>query len=323
MIGYITGSAYKRTWHRWLWRLFVLLPASPVILILIMRWVDPLTSSFIMQRQLSLLMEGSPEQVKHEWVDAENITPHMKLAVVAAEDQKFPTHFGFDVEAIEKAMEHNKKKKKIRGASTISQQVAKNLFLWPSRSLLRKGLEAYLTAWIEICWPKQRILEVYLNIAQFDDNVFGVASASEQLFKTTPAALSTYQSALLAAVLPNPVRYRAEKPSPFVQRRANWIQGQMSGLGLAYLETGVVPVRMRKAIETPEPDVPAEEPVEEPLDVAPDAEATNNEAPAELPDGGISNETIEPSPADAPVAIPAESDATSMDSTNIESQPAQ
>jgi monofunctional biosynthetic peptidoglycan transglycosylase len=156
----------------------------------------------------------------------ERISPHAAVAVLASEDQRFPQHAGFDLESIADAVEERSRGGRLRGASTISQQVAKNLFLWPGRSWLRKGLEAWLTVWIEALWPKPRILEVYLNVAQFGPCTFGVGAASRRFFGKEPAHLTLAEASLLAAVLPNPVRRRVEAPSPGVRRRAAWIARQ-------------------------------------------------------------------------------------------------
>ncbi len=187
--------------------------------ILVLRFVDPPTSAFMWQS------ERRP--VRYTWVDWQRIASPAKLAVVASEDQRFAAHAGFDVESIRDAFSEHARGGRRRGASTISQQVAKNLFLWPHKSFLRKLLEAWLTAWIELCWPKQRILEVYLNVAQFGDTVFGVEAASRQFFGKPAAALTPRESALLAAVLPNPRRLHAERPSEYVLSRADWILDQM------------------------------------------------------------------------------------------------
>ena len=219
-----------------IWRIPAVLLLGPVLIIFLLRWIDPPTSAFILQDQFEVLMSQSGAKVEHQWVDLKQISRKVQLAVIAAEDQKFPQHFGFDVAAIEDALDHNTKSKSTRGASTISQQVAKNLFLSSSRNWLRKGLEAYLTLWIEMLWPKERILEVYLNIAQFNDHLFGVGVASQQLFGTQAAKLSGYQAALLAAVLPNPSRYSAKRPTFYVSQRAAWIQQQMRQLGDDYLD---------------------------------------------------------------------------------------
>ncbi len=154
----------------------------------------------------------------------------MPLAVVAAEDQRFPLHRGFDLVEIKNALAERDGTGRLRGASTISQQVAKNLFLWSGRSWVRKGLEVYITALIELTWPKRRILEVYLNIAQFGDRIFGVGAASERFFLKPPSALTPREAALLAAVLPNPVRMRVDRPSAYVRKRAAWINQQASQL---------------------------------------------------------------------------------------------
>ena len=267
---------------KWLWLapllLTLVLMLLPVVLIASMRWIDPISSMFMQLQHYTLRQEKRDANIAYHWVDAENITPKMMLAVVAAEDQKFPNHFGFDLEAIEKAMAHNRGNKKVRGASTISQQVAKNLFLWPSRSWLRKGMEVYYTSLIELFWSKQRIVEVYVNIAQFDDNVFGVGAASAKFFKKSPAKLTLAETALLAAVLPSPARYHAQNPSAFVMRRANWIQQQMVGLGDDYIATGVVAVgNYQRRVTTPD-QLPAEI-IDEPIDNTLDAEAVTDEVP--------------------------------------------
>ena len=151
--------------------------------------------------------------------------------MVASEDQKFPEHSGFDVEAIEKAYALNQHNHKVRGASTISQQVAKNLFLWPGRSYFRKGLEACFTVLIERLWPKRRILEIYLNVAEFGVGTYGAEAAAERFFHKPAARLTRADAAVLAAVLPNPEHFSAAAPSRYVQQRREWILGQMQALG--------------------------------------------------------------------------------------------
>src|SRR5262249_11532172 len=148
----------------------------------------------------------------------DKIAPEAPLALIASEDQKFPTHHGFDVQAIQDAMEDADEGERLRGASTITQQTAKNLFLWGGRSFVRKGLEAYFTVLLELEWPKRRILEVYMNIAEFGDGVYGVGAAANRFFRKTPAQLSGSEAALLASVLPNPKKLHAERPSPYVLR---------------------------------------------------------------------------------------------------------
>jgi monofunctional biosynthetic peptidoglycan transglycosylase len=155
----------------------------------------------------------------------------LRLAVVAAEDQNFPHHWGFDLESIMDALQKKGKKRRLRGASTITQQVARNLFLWPGRSYVRKGLEAYFTVLLELLWPKRRILEVYLNVVEFGDGTHGVSTASRTFFGKRPAELSHQEAALLAAVLPNPIRLDARRPSAYVQERVRWIEEQVAHLG--------------------------------------------------------------------------------------------
>ena len=184
----------------------------------------------------SLLAEQKRPPLRQKWVKWAAISPNLPLAVVAAEDQKFPEHRGFDLESISEAMERNAKGGRIRGASTISQQVAKNLFLWPGRSYLRKGLEAGFTGLLELLWPKRRILEVYVNIAEFGEGVYGAQAAAETYFRKSPARLSAGEAALLAAVLPNPKRLRVARPSAYVRERQEWILGQMGQLGASYLK---------------------------------------------------------------------------------------
>ncbi|EPY8426049.1 monofunctional biosynthetic peptidoglycan transglycosylase [Citrobacter youngae] len=190
-------------------------------------------SAVMIERQLGAWIQGNFGYVAHsDWVSMDEISPWMGLAVIAAEDQKFPEHWGFDVSAIEKALAHNERNEnRIRGASTLSQQTAKNLFLWDGRSWVRKGLEAGLTLGIETVWSKKRILTVYLNIAEFGDGVFGVEAASQRYFHKPASRLSPSEAALLAAVLPNPLRFKASAPSGYVRSRQAWIMRQMRQLG--------------------------------------------------------------------------------------------
>jgi monofunctional biosynthetic peptidoglycan transglycosylase len=207
-----------------------------VALILLLRFLPPPTSAFMLTRQVERLLDSTPgPAVMYEWTSREAIPRHMALAVVAVEDQNFPHHFGFDVDAIARAMEHNDKGRSVRGASTISQQVAKNLFLWSGRTYVRKGLEAGLTVLIELLWPKQRILEVYLNIAEFGDGTYGVGAAARRFYGKSPAELTTREAALLASVLPNPRRFSAQRPSSSLRQKARWVQAQMRQLGPGHI----------------------------------------------------------------------------------------
>lgn len=190
-------------------------------------------SAVMIERQVSAWFTGDFSYVAHsDWVSMDEISPFMGLAVIAAEDQKFPEHWGFDVAAIEKALAHNERhENRVRGASTLSQQTAKNLFLWDGRSWVRKGLEAGLTLGVETVWSKKRILTVYLNIAEFGDGVFGVEAASQRYFNKPASRLSMSEAALLAAVLPNPIKFKASVPSGYVRSRQAWIMRQMRQLG--------------------------------------------------------------------------------------------
>ena len=190
-------------------------------------------SAVMLERQLGAWLSGDFHYVAHsDWVGMDEISPWMGLAAIAAEDQKFPEHWGFDVSAIEKALAHNERQEnRVRGASTLSQQTAKNLFLWDGRSWLRKGLEAGLTVGIETVWSKKRILTVYLNIAEFGEGTFGVEAASRRYFHKPASKLTASEAALLAAVLPNPIRFRADAPSGYVRSRQAWILRQMRQLG--------------------------------------------------------------------------------------------
>ena len=202
------------------------------------RWIDPPWSTVMLQR---LADEGGPQH--QHWVPLDAIDLELALAVVAAEDQRFPQHWGFDTHEIVTSIENHLDGKPLRGASTISQQVARNLFLWQGRSWLRKGLEVWFTGLIEALWSKYRILEIYLNFAEMGERTFGVGAASERFFGRPPDELGRQRAALLAAVLPNPRLMRVEKPSDYVRQRRDWIVGQMRNLGgTAYLD-GVLAAR--------------------------------------------------------------------------------
>jgi monofunctional biosynthetic peptidoglycan transglycosylase len=215
-----------------LFKIVMILFLLTTLPVLFFRWVEPPFSSFMLQNRFKAWRNNDRHyQLKYQWVDRENISPNLMLAVIAAEDQKFPDHMGFDFESIGRAIKERINGTNNRGASTITQQVAKNLFLWPGRSFLRKGIEAYFALLIEFFWGKTRILEVYVNIAQFGKGVFGVAEASRIFYGKSPKMLSPYESALLAAVLPGPSRFRVDQPSVFVRKRALWILKQMHQLG--------------------------------------------------------------------------------------------
>jgi monofunctional biosynthetic peptidoglycan transglycosylase len=216
--------------------------AGSIVLTLLLRFIPPVTSGLMMERRAASLFSSEPYQRHYNWVPLKSIAPVMGVAVVAAEDQLFAEHFGFDWKAIEKAISYNQKQRlkkhgKTRGASTISQQTAKNLFLWDGRNWLRKGLETYFTVLIECLWSKERILETYLNIVEFGDGVYGVDAAAQVFFHKPAARLSASEAALLAAVLPNPHVYQVEKPSSYIRGRQQWILANMRRLGgAAYID---------------------------------------------------------------------------------------
>jgi len=211
-------------------KILVVLFVLSLLQVLLLKWIDPFTSSIMFQRQIESFFSGK-ESIKYEWYNYEDISAKVALAVIASEDQNFPIHFGFDFEQINKALKERKEKGRIRGASTITQQVAKNLFLWEGRSYIRKGFEAYYTLLMELLWSKKRILEVYLNIAETGGNIFGVGIASKIYFTKHPKNLTVDQSALIAAVLPNPVKFSVRKPSDYIRKRQTWILNQMNSLG--------------------------------------------------------------------------------------------
>ena len=202
------------------------------LVVLVLRFVPPWTSAFMMERRVEAVLTGEKGfALRHRWVPWDEISPQVGIAMVAGEDQKFPFHHGFDVDAIQDAIDAADEGKRLRGASTISQQTAKNLFLWNGRSFIRKGLEAYFTVLIEATWPKRRILEVYMNTVELGDGVYGVGAASDTFFHVPPSRLGVAQAARLAAVLPNPRRFRVDAPSAYVLRRTAWISQQMAQLG--------------------------------------------------------------------------------------------
>ncbi len=231
----------RRGFYATIFRLLVQLTLVLIILffavLFVFRWAPIPTSAFIYQQ--NYLAKKSPaihEKASYEWVDWDNISPQLAIAVIASEDQRFPTHWGIDTVELKKALSSNRKKGP-RGASTITQQVAKNLFLWGGRSYTRKILEAGMSVAIEMVWPKKRILEVYMNIAQFGDATFGAKEASEQLFDVKAKNLNRHQAAMLAAVLPKPAISNVNDPIPSLRKRQQWILKQMKQLGgLNYLK---------------------------------------------------------------------------------------
>ncbi len=194
------------------------------VYIIALKWINPP----ITFTQLSDWVGGYG--LTRDYIDFDNMSPNIRLAVMASEDQLFPDHNGFDIKSIKKALINNKKSKRIRGASTISQQVAKNVFLWQGRSWLRKGLEVYFTFMIELLWSKERILEMYLNVAEMGKGIYGVEAAARSYFKKSASKLTRTEAARIAACLPNPKKYKAQPASPYVARRTSWIINQMNNL---------------------------------------------------------------------------------------------
>jgi len=223
---------------RLLGRVFLGVAIISVAMVGMFRWVDPPVSSFMLQHAwVAAGLGRKPPYYYQSWVPWKEIPSSVKIAVIAAEDQRFPLHHGFDPVEIRNALAHYRRGGALRGASTITQQTAKNLFLWPGRSWVRKGLEGWFAAWIELLWPKERILDVYLNIVQLSPSTYGVGAASERYFNRRVSDLSLDQAALLAAVLPAPGAYRLDRPSARLLRRASWIADQTHRLGgVRYLE---------------------------------------------------------------------------------------
>lgn len=205
---------------------------STISWVLLYKYVNPPITYLMVKRKIVHMFNGEgSNRIRYEFVSSKYISDNVKLAVVSSEDQKFPDHNGFDLVSIAKAMEKNKFAKRAKGASTISQQTAKNAFLWDGRSFIRKGFEAYFTFLIELIWGKKRILEVYLNIAEMGSLTFGIEAASQKYFNKPARQLTQAEAALIAATLPNPIKFKADKPTSFLLNRTIWIQNQMQNLG--------------------------------------------------------------------------------------------
>lgn len=218
----------KKLWHWTKW-FFIL----SIVSVLLFRFIPlPITPTMLYFLGEQALDSKRDIVLKKDWESLSNISPNMRLAVIGSEDQLFYDHFGFDLTAIKKAIRNNEKGRRLKGGSTISQQTAKNAFLLPHRNYFRKGLEAYFTLLIELLWSKERIIEVYLNVIEFGNGIYGVEAASQQYFKKSASKLTRGEAALLAAVLPNPIRYRVDNPSSYILRRKNWIKRQMGRMSL-------------------------------------------------------------------------------------------
>ena len=198
--------------------------AASITLVLPLRWLDPFTTMFMLRDDSGI------EPILHEWVSWENMGTTAPLAVIGAEDQRFADHYGLDLKAIRRALDEQDERGYLRGASTITQQTVKNLYLWSGRSFLRKGLEAWLALVAELCLPKRRILEIYLNIAEFGPGIYGIGAASDFFFGRTPKSLTDQQAASLASVLPNPRQYQVNIPTEQLRERRAWILKQTQRL---------------------------------------------------------------------------------------------
>lgn len=196
-----------------------------------LRWVNPPTSSFMQQRQVEIWNNDEDLQIQQQWISWNDISPHLKMAAIASEDQRFATHWGLDLISINEAIDDYEDGEDLRGASTITQQVAKNLFLWQQQSYIRKGIEAYFALLIEMLWSKERILEVYLNTAEFGNGVYGVEAAANVYFDTSAGQISKYNSALMSTALPAPRRYNLANPSEYMFDRSQWVIRFMDLLG--------------------------------------------------------------------------------------------
>lgn len=223
-----------KRFFRFIGKLIIYTILCSLALVIIFKFVPvPITPLMVIR-----YVKSDDRQIwQHQWISIQEMPKNVQLAVICSEDQKFLEHNGFDIEAIEKAYEHNKKGKRVRGGSTISQQTAKNVFLWPERSWLRKGLEAYFTFLIESIWTKERILEVYLNSVEMGDGVYGIEAAAQYWFKKSASKLNTHEAAAIVAVLPNPRQYKANPRSAYIEKRKNWIVRQMQFYGEFDLNT--------------------------------------------------------------------------------------
>src|ERR1700733_846071 len=218
-----TKGLIPKLWRK-IKKIFLILFIAQFVYIILLKWINPPVTL----TQLSSWITG--HGLKRDYVSRRNMANSARLAVIASEDQLFPDHNGFDFKSIEKAMKHNQKSKSLHGASTISQQVAKNVFLWQGRSWLRKGLETYFTFMIELIWGKKRILQMYLNVSEMGEGIFGIEAAAQNYFNKPAINLSRQEAAMIAACLPNPVRYKVKPVSSYVQYRSGWIMRQMNNL---------------------------------------------------------------------------------------------
>ena len=204
---------------------------TSIISVIVFKWIRVPLTPLMLIRNVEQLANGESLKLKHHWVSIDKISPKLQLAVVCSEDQNYLKHYGFDMGAIQKALKENEKGKRIRGGSTISQQTAKNVFLWHGRSYLRKGLEAYFTLLIELVWSKERIMEVYLNSIEMGDGIYGAEAAADYWFHKKASELTKEEASAIAAILPNPLKYKANPANAYIAKRKAWVQQQMSFWG--------------------------------------------------------------------------------------------
>lgn len=224
-------SGLAKKIFRFFWKAALWFLGLSLFSVVLFRFVPVPITPLMVIRSIEQVFGEDELRLKHDWVSIDKISKHLPLAVVCSEDQNFMNHSGFDLKAIEQSLEASKKGKRLRGASTISQQTAKNVFLWPGRSWVRKGLEVYFTVLIEFVWSKERIMEVYLNSIEMGKGIYGAEAAAQFYWKTSAKNLSRSQAAAIAAILPNPRKYSANPPGPYVQERIGWIVGQMGQWG--------------------------------------------------------------------------------------------
>lgn len=221
-----------RAIQKWLQRIVIFFFASTILAVLAYRWLPVPATPLMFIRCAQQVRHGQQLRLRHHWVPLDSMSKYMPVAVMASEDQLFMQHHGFDFNAIGQAVKERQAGKRQRGGSTISQQTAKNVFLWPTQSWLRKGLETYFTALIEICWSKRRIMEVYLNSIEMGDGIYGTEAVAQWNFGCTAAELTRADCALIAATLPNPLKFSSKEPSAYMLKRQTWIMRQMKHIDL-------------------------------------------------------------------------------------------
>lgn len=217
--------------RKFLWRTILWFLIISLLSVIAFKWIPVPVTPIMLINCVEQKLDGQEMRLDKTWKSLEEISPSLQLAMVCCEDQNFLKHNGFDIDAIKKALQHNEKSKRKRGASTISQQVAKNVFLWKGRTWVRKGFEVYFTFLIELFWSKQRIMEVYLNIIELGNGIYGAEAAAQNYFKKPALKLSKYQCASLAVIAPSPLKYKVNSPGPYIQKRINWTLRQMNNWG--------------------------------------------------------------------------------------------